>query len=124
MAAWLSGLVFLICCHVQPVSTADSCPLKKLGAHCDQSEKEKDFAKLSPDETQPGIDCCAFIPAFFDKTRNFDGGVQVVFASPATAANEIAAAPVRTESRTSSDLYCSPILSTKRTFLLNRTLRI
>ena len=63
MAIWLSGVVFLLCCHVQNVNAAEmgSCPLAKLGIHCDKAEKNKDSEKISNQSNDQGMDCCGFI---------------------------------------------------------------
>ena len=83
MAIWLSGLVFLLCCHVQNTRAAemDSCPLLKLGAHCDKADKEKDSEKVTRQNNETRVDCCGFIPAFFDKTRTIDNNQQVAVAA-------------------------------------------
>ncbi len=73
MAVWLSGFVFLFCC--QPIDAkpaADSCPLKKMGVHCDMAEKQNTASDVVDRSTEPCVDCCAFLPIVFDKTRKIE----------------------------------------------------
>src|SRR4051794_21795082 len=44
MTVWLSGFVFLFCCHAQMAENI--CPLMRLGAHCDKSQKAKDAERV------------------------------------------------------------------------------
>lgn len=122
MAVWLSGLVFLFCCH-QATDTADSCPLMRLGAHCDKAERERNAEKVSTKQSDSGIDCCAFIPAFFDKTRTVDTNLQVVAAPTNSIALEptVVAVFPRPAAQTS---YLTVIRPKNYTFLKNRTFRI
>src|SRR5436190_7257652 len=87
MALWLSGFLFLIACHAQSSQTF-SCPLMKMGAHCDFAEKQKNAEKFTPPTTDNGIDCCAFIPAFFDKTRTNEGQPQTLIAATVAIVEE------------------------------------
>jgi hypothetical protein len=82
MVMWLSGVVFLVLCHGQSANTMESCPLVRLGAHCDKADKEKDSEKVTKQSSETGIDCCAFIPVFFDKTRTADGNTQSAIIAP------------------------------------------
>src|SRR5262245_46739322 len=80
LAIWLSGVVLVLCCHMQQAEAADFCPLAKFGAHCDKAEKGTNSEKLTNQNDECGLDCCSFIPSFYDKTRVLDhnGNVAVV----------------------------------------------
>lgn len=125
MAIWLSGVVFLLCCHVQNTMVAgmETCPLVKLGAHCDKAEKEKDSEKVEKQSTEPGMDCCAFIPVLFEKTRTRDGNHQVAVVAPPTTVVIPRLVPVQTNFAPAY-AYFSPVLIKNDTFLKNRTFRI
>ena len=71
MAVWLSGFVFLLICGRGP-DTLEMCPLAKAGIHCDKAEKQRNAEKVEKQTSDQGVDCCAFIPAFFDKTRTLE----------------------------------------------------
>jgi hypothetical protein len=71
MAVWLSGFVFLIICGRGP-DTVESCPLARAGIHCDKADKQRNAEKVEKQTGDQGVDCCAFIPAFFDKTRTVE----------------------------------------------------
>jgi hypothetical protein len=71
MAVWLSGFIFLIICGRGP-DAVESCPLARAGIHCDKAEKQRNAEKVEKQTGDQGVDCCAFIPAFFDKTRTLD----------------------------------------------------
>lgn len=125
MAVWLSGVVFLFCCHVQNTRAAemDSCPLVKLGTHCDKAGKEKNSEKVTNQTNEHGMDCCAFIPVFFDKTRTIDTNQQTAVAPPIATVVK----PRRAEAQTNfapAYPYLSTVLSKNNTFLKNRTFRI
>ena len=125
MSIWLSGFVFIFCCHMAPpTGPADHCPLEKLGVHCDRAEKERNSAKLKADESQQGIDCCAFIPAFFDKTRNVDNGARFVSGPTATIESKSAALRFQIRPAAISGSYRSALIFKNHTFLINRTIRI
>lgn len=71
MAVWLSGVVFLFCCHPVAASPVDSCPMAKMSAHCDKAKKQNNashFIGPSP------VDCiqCGYLPVVFDKARKVD----------------------------------------------------
>src|SRR6187549_849367 len=72
MAVWLSGFVFLLICGRGPDTAVEFCPLAKAGIHCDKAEKQRNAEKVEKQTGDQGVDCCAFIPAFFDKTRTMD----------------------------------------------------
>lgn len=73
MAVWLSGVVFLFCCHSVGASPAgtDTCPLAKMSAHCDKAKKQNANSHV----VEPSlVDCieCGFLPVIFDKSRKID----------------------------------------------------
>ena len=125
MALWLSGVVFLVCCHMRNANAAETefCPLAKLGVHCDKVEKAKDTERITTQGNEPGMDCCAFIPAFFDKTRTSENGAQVVFSAPPPSLVRPRLVPIQTRfSPTYS--FRSTVLPKSSTFLKNCTFRI
>ncbi len=125
MAIWLSGVIFLLCCHVQNTIAAgmDSCPLVKLGAHCDKAEKEKDSEKVTNQSSDTGMDCCAFIPVLFDKTRTRDGNQQIAVMAPSTTVVKPRLVTIRTNFAPAYS-HLSTVLTKNDTFLKNRTFRI
>jgi hypothetical protein len=122
MALWLSGFLFLVACHAQS-DDANVCPLMKMGAHCDLAEKGKNAEKVTSQTNQDGIDCCAFIPAFFDKTRTNDGQQQTAITAPAFVAERPKAVSVRTNFAPARS-YASLSMRRNDTFLKNRTFRL
>ena len=123
LAIWLSGLALLVACNAKSTSAMDNCPLAKLGAHCDKADKNKDLKAFSRPSSETGADCCAFIPAFFDKTRTFDGKQQIAPVALKPAVEVPTASWVRpTVAHTFS--YRSTVLLKNHTFLKNRTFRI
>lgn len=124
MALWMSGAVLLICTVQMPSQSADDfCPLMKLGAHCDKAKQNKDAQSLTTQTDEQGIDCCAFIPAFFDKTRTVDSNQQVAADVPATAVEKPRPVAVTVNFQPAFD-YRSTVLLKNNTFLKNRTFRI
>ncbi|HEV8590929.1 MAG TPA: hypothetical protein VGQ55_02425 [Pyrinomonadaceae bacterium] len=124
MALWMSGAVLLICTVQMPGQSADDfCPLTKLGAHCDKAKQNKDAQSLTTQTDEQGIDCCAFIPAFFDKTRTIDGNQQVAADVPATAIEQPRLVAIRVTFHPAFR-YRSTVLLKNNTFLKNRTFRI
>lgn len=125
MAVWLSGVVFLLCCHVQNTRAADmeSCPLIKLGAHCDKGEKEKNSEKVEKQSNGQEMDCCAFIPALFDKTRRIDNNQQMAAIAPVLSVFPPKLVLV-TANFAAARSYLPTALLKNKTFLKNRTFRI
>jgi hypothetical protein len=125
MALWLSGIVFILCCHLQNgyVAERDSCPLVKLGAHCKKGEKAKSADIITRQGDDQGIDCCAFIPAFFDKTRTNDTNQQVAVPAP-PAIPALAIIVITRPSYAPPQAYHPPPILKNDTFLKNRTFRI
>jgi hypothetical protein len=126
MTLWLSGIVFILCCHLQNgyVAEGDSCPLVKLGAHCDKDqEKAKHPEIITRQSDDQGMDCCAFIPAFFDKTKTNDNHRQVAATAPAVIQTPSIIGITR-PSYAPPHAYHSPPIPKNDTFLKNRTFRI
>lgn len=125
MALWLSGIVFILCCHLQNSYVADrvSCPLVKLGAHCQKGEKAKAADIITRQSDDQGLDCCAFIPAFFDKTRTNDSHQQVAVAAP-PAIPTPAITVIARHNYAPPRAYHSPPIFKNDTFLKNRAFRI
>lgn len=126
MALWLSGVVFILCCHLQNeyVAKRDSCPLVKLGAHCEKGqEKAKQPEIITRQSADQGMDCCAFIPAFFDKTRTNDSHQQVAVAAPPAIRSPSIKVITRYHVEPFRSYHSPPILKND-TFLKNRTFRI
>lgn len=71
MAVWLSGIVFLFCCHPVAASPVDSCPMAKMLAHCNKAKKQNADSHVI--EPSP-VDCieCGFLPVVFDKSRKVE----------------------------------------------------
>lgn len=125
MAIWLSGVVFLVVCNLQMANASggDHCPLVKLGAHCDKVDKNKNSHVVTDRTNENGMDCCAFIPALFDKSRTIDSNQQVAAVAPIAIVErpkQIAVQPLFTRNCS----YHSTILPKGDTFLKNRTFRI
>jgi hypothetical protein len=124
MAVWMSGFVLLLACNGQlSSSSTDHCPLAKLNSHCDSTDENKALVSLTNRDNDQTIDCCSFIPAFFDKTRRFDGR-----RSPLTT---LAPDPVETPRSFIRVRPAEPVLIYRsviplgnKIFLKNRTFRI
>ena len=125
MSLWLSGIVFILCCHLQNryMAEKESCPLVKLGAHCEKGEKAKQPEIITRQGDDQGMDCCAFIPAFFDKTRTNDSNQQVAAAAPPPIPAPSITVITRPNYAPPSAYHSPPILKNE-TFLKNRTFRI
>jgi hypothetical protein len=70
LVVWLSGVVFLFCCH--PVAAApDTCPMAKMSTHCDKAKKQNAASHVI---APAPVDCiqCGFLPVVFDKSRKVD----------------------------------------------------
>lgn len=74
MALWLSGVVFLLCCQTMNANAmaAESCPLAKLSEHCDKAKKATEITSVVGLNQENSVDCCAFLPAVFDKARKIE----------------------------------------------------
>jgi hypothetical protein len=121
---WLSGVVFLLCCAEMSGKTADKefCPLEKMSAHCDRAEN-KDSQVVTNQTDEQGVDCCAFLPVFFDKTRTIETSQPASTAAPATVVEK--PSPILPQANFVPTIsYRSTILLRNNTFLKNRTFRI
>lgn len=73
LAAWLSGVVLLLCCGtMESPAKAEICPLAKAGNHCDKAKAEINSPTFSGESDDFKFDCCAFLPAVFDKVRKLE----------------------------------------------------
>ena len=124
MAVWLSGIVFLLCCETLNVRAAEPefCPLAKVLEHCDKADKNKDSQVVS-NQSEQGMDCCAFLPMFFDTTRAIQANQQVAAVAP-TAVVEVPRLLSVQANFASTSSYRSTVLLRNNTFLKNRTFRI
>ena len=84
MALWLSGVVFLFCCGEMTAASmsAESCPLAKISAHCDKEKNADGSESVTKQRNQNTVDCCAFMAAFFDRTRTVEIHKQLLAAAP------------------------------------------
>jgi len=124
LAVWLSGVVFLFCCdEINGESKADSCPLAKMSAHCDKAEKDKASQVIASQTTEQGMDCCAFIPVLFDKTRTVERNQQPSAAAPSLVV-EVPRLVLIPSDFAPAKAYRSIALLRNDTFLKNRTFRI
>lgn len=125
MSFWLSGVVLLLVCNARmPNPAMDHCPLMKLGARCDKADKNKPTESLTSETNQHEIDCCAFIPAFFDKSRVFDGEQQGVVSAPVSSVIiRPSYSPVGHVFKPASSFQSTALLKND-TFLKNHTFRI
>jgi hypothetical protein len=121
MAVWLSGFVFLVICGRGP-DTVELCPLARAGIHCDKAEKQRNAEKVEKQTGDQGVDCCAFIPAFFDKTRTVEGHqiappvVSSLFSQPVAVIVRASFTPAFQPS--------SFVPPRNNTFLINRSFRL
>ena len=118
----MSGFVFLLCCHAKKTEAA-TCPLMRLGARCDKAQKAKDAERIEKQSKDEGIDCCAFIPAFFDKTRTLDAHDQIAVAAPLA---KLVGPRVtdRFSNFAPQHTYPSAVLPGNDTFLKNKAFRL
>ena len=72
LAVWLSGFVLLFCCGMmKSPANAEICPLAKTENHCNKAKSESNSPTFS-NESDLKFDCCAFLPAVFDKVRKLE----------------------------------------------------
>jgi len=73
MSIWISGIALLLFCQLPArAGGSDYCPLARAAkSHCDHSTRKSNSDSFSQSTAQ-SFDCCAFIPAVFDKTRKID----------------------------------------------------
>lgn len=70
MAVWLSGVVFLFCCHTtQAAAAVASCPMRA-AHHCDGDRTKADSNVV----TTGSCSCveCGYLPVVFDKARKLE----------------------------------------------------
>lgn len=74
MSVWLSGVVFLFCCQGTAAAAVDSdhCPMAKMSSNCDKAKQQNSKADFVESTVPACVDCCAFLPAVFDKTRKVE----------------------------------------------------
>lgn len=72
--AWLSGLVFLVCCRqtLAATETHGFCPMAKMGGHCDRSRRDSAPSWTADDSGGECLAGCAYLPVIFDKSRKVD----------------------------------------------------
>jgi len=125
MALWLSGVVFLICCGTMSGQSMDAefCPLAVKSAHCDKTEAADSSAPgIERAETET-VDCCAFLPALFDKNRKLERTEQpeTVSNQPIAARFYLSPTIVR---QTESSAFTPHIPNRQNTFVKNCVFRI
>ena len=77
LAVWLSGFVLLFCCGaMQTTAAKEICPLAKAGNHCDKTKSETNSTTFSSESDNQNFDCCAFLPALFEKARKLEKSQQ------------------------------------------------
>jgi len=122
MAVWLSGFVFLLICGRGPDTAVEFCPLAKAGIHCDKAEKQRNAEKVEKQTGDQGVDCCAFIPAFFDKTRTVESH-QIAPPVVSSPVSQPVAVIVRTNFVPA--FHPPPFVPLRNdTFLINRSFRL
>ena len=89
MSVWLSGIAFLLVCPVPAKAAGDDyCPLTRASSsHCDRASDKNKSERVSKGTSQ-AFDCCAFLPAVFDKVRKLERGTPDLVA-PKTAEHVI-----------------------------------
>jgi hypothetical protein len=122
LAVWLSGIVFLLCCHAMAGKMPESCPLAKMGGHCKKSADDA-RPRLSADADDESLTGCAYLPVVFDKSRKTEAKARP--AAPAATAITLKYVPptVSTAKRESSSFY-DPVFYSDRTLAKHCVLRI
>lgn len=124
IAVWLSGFVFLFCCHASLAAShvKDSCPMGKQAHHCDLPMEQADDA--TPADSIDGV-CvtgCGYLPAVFDKARKVDQP------APVTAPERVAVTPRLITPRPARaplvTVYRARLADKSRTFISNQVFRI
>src|SRR5256885_2014267 len=84
LSLWLSGVVLLLGCQASMASSrAESCPLAgtaRMSHHCDRSMPDDPSREAIGRRLPFPTDCCAFLPALFDKTRTVQSIAKIAFA--------------------------------------------
>jgi hypothetical protein len=124
LALWLSGAVFLVLCHGQdPATSMEFCPLAKMGAHCHKADKNAPSDSIEREGNEQGFDCCAFIPAIFDKGRDIQKNPQLAPVAAAAKIEDVSTVVLPIVAYRSVS-YQTLYLSKNNTFLKNCTFRI
>ena len=125
MAVWLSGFVFLFCCgDTAKAAEVEFCPMAKASHHCDSAADEN---KDSDTVSRAGgvcIDCCAFLPAVFDKARKIDQPQQPVVAPERIAVVAKRITPRLTRTVEVAAGYRARLPDKSGTFISNQVFRI
>jgi len=123
LSIWLSGIALLLFCQL-PAKAAgeDFCPLAKAShGHCERS-KDKNESELVSNPTPQSFDCCAFIPAVFDKTRKIDRKPQPAGIIQKTVPLRLKIRPVRRDWPKAMNAWARPAQG--RMFIKHHALRI
>lgn len=126
MALWLSGFVFLFCCQNMKAAEmeAESCPLMKMSSHCDRASQQEAATDSLAGSRPACVECCAFLPVVFDKSRKVDL-VQKQIAPPADKpAPEPFRVPVSATPSTPELSFADRVPDRHGTYLVNRVFRI
>jgi hypothetical protein len=124
IALWLSGVLFIpLCSGDRSSDSMEFCPLAKLGAHCDKVKRSEDVRSITYEDDGQGIDCCAFIPTVFEKTRDINASLEVASVASSFIVETIHNGSLH-RTKFSTAPYRSPLLLKDRTFLTNRAIRI
>ena len=121
LVLWLSGAFFLLLCTGSASAGPSSCPLAAMSSHCPHGKRSSGPAIA--DAGRNSVDCCAFIPALFDKVRTADSPVRVAIAA------KIPTSPKRLNISAASTPrpaveYSPPKRSVRRSFVKNCVFRI
>ena len=82
MVVWLSGIVFLFCCQGTAAAVElEHCPMAKMSSHCDKAKQQNLNAEFIERTTPACVECCAFLPAIFDKTRKVEPSQEPILPS-------------------------------------------
>jgi hypothetical protein len=125
MSVWLSGALFLLCCHVVTAAPDkhDSCPMAKMSHHCDKAKHQDDSF---PAFGKPDLFCvggCAYLPAVFDKSRK----IETIHTQAAPAGKTVSVRfdqPVLTSRAADAPSVYSRLHARKKIFVTNCNFRI
>lgn len=125
MALWLSGVLFLLCCEKITASTmeVDSCPLAKMSQDCDKAVEQNTNLHIVVPVEGDCLDCCGFLPAVFDKSRNIEPAQK----QAATPAKKVSFRPRPTQVAFHAAIFHIPatrISDKQRAFVRNCVFRI
>ncbi len=124
MAFWLTGLVFIFCCGAMQTSDAkEFCPLAKAGSHCDKMKADDASPKFSGETESANFDCCAFLPALFDKARKLEKFQETAQVS-ANLKIELPQFSLAQNDFQPTEIYQPPIFHSSKIFIKNCVFRI